>query len=69
MVKAGLLARGQGGGDRRQVRLTVSPAGRKKLEKLRDLMEERLAKKIAALEPARRRKLEAGLDVLMEVVR
>ena len=28
-------------------------------------MEERLAKKIAALEPARRRKLEAGLDVLV----
>ncbi len=67
MVKAGMISREKGGQDRRQVRLALSPAGRRRLERLKDMMEKELARRIAALEPAARRRLEEGLEPFLKL--
>lgn len=64
LVKRGLVVRVPGHEDRRQIALSLSPQGTKKIQSLRKAMQQRLLAKLQKLSPKQRHELAAGLEVL-----
>jgi DNA-binding MarR family transcriptional regulator len=67
LVQHGWVKRGSPARDRRVVLLEVTPHGRATLERVSRAAEGHLAELLAMLDPAARRRLQAGLGVLRRV--
>lgn len=67
MVERGWVRRTAPGTDRRVLVVEATAAGRAALERVRRSAEVHLAERLAPLDPAARRHLQAGLDVLQTV--
>ena len=66
LERQGLVRRDSGDGDRRSHRLVLNPAGRRRVEKVKDDVVRRLAARLTTLAPARRRRLDKAFQVLEE---
>ena len=67
MVERGWVKRTSPPGDRRVVLIEVTPQGRATLERVSRAAEAHLGQRLASLDPAARRRLQAGLAVLRRV--
>ena len=64
LVERSLLERAHGKKDRREVRLSLTPKGRKALEAIRAAVQQKLAEKFVNLPPEQKLQLSEGLEVL-----
>lgn len=69
LIASGLVAKSSGDRDRREVRIELSPAGQKLYASIRASARQRMAKRLAVLDPAEMRILDLGLEVLSKSLR